>query len=423
MRSVRAIRDLATGGMGRVELVVVRDGAFARAYARKRLLDRLARDGEVRAMFLEEGRIAGLVRHANVVPVIDAGEDEEGPYLLMDLVDGVPLSQLVARSEIGLPVQVTVEIARQIAEGLHAAHELVAPGGQPMELVHRDLSPSNVLVGFDGVVRVTDFGVARAADRAAVTRAAKLAGKQSYMAPEQRRGEHLDRRADLFSLGIVIAEMLRGAPILRDPLESPPDPGDERDDLPPELVALCFELTALDPADRPDTARAVATRLAAIHSALRAEEDPIDLGELVRTSFAAERAAREREMAEILRDVDPTQLELVVPERRRAPRRWALVAVVALGLSGGAALAITTSSDSSSESATLPPEVTTPVPVPLAPPPPPAEPTPASVEVVESPARPELEPANDPPRRRRARPPRRSKPRQDEARVRTWTWD
>src|SRR5690606_13451404 len=117
MRSVRAIRDLATGGMGRVELVVVRDGAFARAYARKRLLDRLARDGEVRAMFLEEGRIAGLVRHANVVPVIDAGEDEEGPYLLMDLVDGVPLSQLVARSEIGLPVQVTVEIARQIAEG------------------------------------------------------------------------------------------------------------------------------------------------------------------------------------------------------------------------------------------------------------------------------------------------------------------
>lgn len=312
MRQLRRIRDLASGGMGSVELVVAQDGAFARAYARKRLLPKLAANGEAVALFLEEGRVAGLVRHANVVSVIDAGEDDEGPYLLMDLVDGVPLGELIRRSGVGLPVQIAVEIARQIAEGLHAAHELITPGSGAMQLVHRDLSPSNVLVGFDGVARVTDFGVARAKGRE-ITSPGALVGKRSYMAPEQRRGGDIDRRADLFSLGIVLIEMLRGEPLSRDPEECPPDPGDDRDDLPAELVALCFELTAMEVSARPASARVVASRLSQIHAALRAEEDPLDLGELVRSTFAEERRKSAEELSRVLEDDAPTRAEITLP--------------------------------------------------------------------------------------------------------------
>jgi serine/threonine-protein kinase len=312
MRQLRRIRDLASGGMGSVELVVAQDGAFARAYARKRLLPKLAANGEAVALFLEEGRVAGLVRHANVVSVIDAGEDDAGPYLLMELVDGLPLAEVVRRSGVGLPVQIAVEIARQVAEGLHAAHELTTPGGGAMELVHRDLSPSNVLVGFDGIARVTDFGVARARGRE-FTSPGALVGKRSYMAPEQRRGIALDRRADLFSLGIVLIEMLRGEPLGRDPEECPPDPGDDRDDLPAELVALCFELTAMDQDARPATARAVASRLSQIHASLRSEEDPVDLGELMRTTFEIERKRSAEELSKVLEDDGPTRADVTLP--------------------------------------------------------------------------------------------------------------
>ncbi len=316
MRQLRRIRDLASGGMGSVELVVAQDGAFARAYARKRLLPKLAANGEAVALFLEEGRVAGLVRHAHVVSVIDAGEDDEGPYLLMDLIDGVSLAEVIRRSGVGLPVQIAVEIARQVAEGLHAAHELVTPGGGAMELVHRDLSPSNVLVGFDGVARVTDFGVARARGRE-ITSPGALVGKRSYMAPEQRTGREIDRRADLFSLGIVLIEMLRGEPLSRDPEECPPDPGDDRDDLPAELVALSFELTAMDPSARPPTARAVAARLSQIHAALRAEEDPVDLGELMRSTFAEERRRSAEELSRVLEDDAPTRADISLPPALR----------------------------------------------------------------------------------------------------------
>lgn len=332
MRNVRKIRDLAVGGMGRVELVVAHDGGFARAYVRKRLLSKVSSNGDAVAMFLEEGRIAALLRHANVVPVIDAGEDAEGPYLLMDLVDGVPLGKLVQRFPLGVPVQVAVEIARQVAVGLHAAHELVAPGNRPMALVHRDLSPGNVLLGFDGVARVTDFGVARAADRT-MTQPDLIVGKRSYMAPEQARAASIDRRADLFSLGVVLVELLRGEPVSRTAGDAVPDPGDDRADLPAELVALIFELTALDPAARPATARDVATRLAAIHRALVQDEDPIELGELLRTTFADERAKMAAELSRILEDDAATHNDIAITD---APSLRSQTPVLSPGAGGRA---------------------------------------------------------------------------------------
>lgn len=344
--------------MGQVELVIRREGSFGRAYARKRLLPSLAEDASARAMFLEEGRIAGLVRHAHVVPVIDVGEDDDGPYLLLELVDGVSVAELIERLGARIPVQVAVEIARQTAEGLHAAHELRSPRGA-MELVHRDLSPANVLVGFDGVARVTDFGVAKARDRAARTQVGVVIGKRSYMPPEQLRAEKLDRRADLFALGVVLAEMLIGGPlhgsaspseVARRTLEEPPpDPGDERDDLPPELVALVFELMARRVEDRPGDARTVASRLARIGAALRADEDPLDVGELVRSTFDDRRRARQRELDEALRD-ERGEIGSATPILRAAPaaappRGWtgaigAIAGVTALVIAAAALYAV-----------------------------------------------------------------------------------
>lgn len=325
-RGYRFVQHLASGGMGSIELVVRREGAFARPYARKRLLAQFAEDRAARAMFVEEARVAGLVRHANVVGVLDVGQDDAGPFFVMDLVDGVSLLEVVRRLGRRMPVQVAAEIARQIAEGLHAAHELVAPDGRSMGLVHRDVSLSNVIVGYDGTVRVTDFGVARALDRGSFTQFGTLKGRLSYMSAEQLRHETLDRRADLYALGVVLAEMLRGGRLHDDATpeevarrtleEPPPDVGDERDDVPPELQALMFELLARDRDARPSDARAVATRLLAIVSALRADEGPIDLGELVRARFAEEREARAALLRAALEDREGT--ELAAPEASEA---------------------------------------------------------------------------------------------------------
>lgn len=160
--------DLAKGGMGRVELALRREGEFRRVYAVKRLHPHLVEDADLRAMFIDEARVAGRIRHANVVSVLDVGEDREGPYLVMDYVEGLALSAIMAHHAASgelLPVQICVRIGAEIARGLQAAHELTDDRGNLLDVVHRDVSPSNVLVGFDGGVRLADFGIARALGR------------------------------------------------------------------------------------------------------------------------------------------------------------------------------------------------------------------------------------------------------------------
>jgi len=170
-------------------------------------------DPSVRRMFLEEGRIAGLVRHPHVVSVVDVGEDDAGPYLVMDFVEGVSLAEVVARTAARrqlVPMPIALRIATQVAEGLHAVHETAGPDGQPLQLIHRDISPQNVLIGFDGTARVSDFGIAKALGRATRTTTGVLKGKLGYLAPERLRFEEPDRRADLFSFGVVLFELLAG---------------------------------------------------------------------------------------------------------------------------------------------------------------------------------------------------------------------
>jgi serine/threonine protein kinase len=302
--------------MGRVELVARRDGAFFRLFARKRLRADLIGPAEAHHMFLDEARIAGLVRHPHVVSVVDVGEDAAGPFLVMEFVEGVSLHQLVeavASRGQRLPLEICLRIAAQIAAGLHALHELRGPDGQLLRFVHRDVSPQNILVGFDGLARVTDFGIAKALGRAAKTTAGVLKGKVGYLAPEQLRFEEPDRRSDLFAFGVVLFEMLSGARLYgggremegphRILSEPPPDLADVREDAEPELVELLFELLTKSREHRPADAGVVAQRLEGMLAAVVSSRPCVETSAYVGELFSDARAALRQQIAAI--DQDP----------------------------------------------------------------------------------------------------------------------
>jgi serine/threonine-protein kinase len=206
------VGEIASGGMATVYLArLTGAGGFQRFVAIKRLHPHLAGEKEFVEMFLDEARLAAGIHHSNVVSILEVGASPLGYYLVMEYVEGDTLARLLARAAgkgQRLPTGIALRIVLDTLFGLHGAHELRDDKGKILELVHRDVSPQNVLVGIDGVARITDFGVARATSRLTNTRVGQLKGKLAYMAPEQAQGEALDRRADVFSAGILIWETL-----------------------------------------------------------------------------------------------------------------------------------------------------------------------------------------------------------------------
>lgn len=335
----RVICEHARGGMGVVYLCTKRQGRFERLYAVKRLQPHMRESPTVAERFLEEGRIAGAIRHAHVVSVLDAGVDEEGPFLVMDFVECLAVSAVVRKfSNRGLPAGAAFEIARQTALGLHAAHEVTTPDGTHDGIVHRDATPQNLLLGFDGVLRVTDFGIAKALSNASKTTTGILRGKLGYMSPEQLSFEDVDRRSDLFTLGVVLFELLSGKrlydhpkQILHDP---PPDIGERRPDLPPEATELLFDLLAKRPEQRPDTAGEVADRLATILPSVVLDPREADLGVFMHEHFPAAKQRVQETIRKALQQGHALPSE-PAPPRRQGPS-WALVGV--LSVTGIAAL-------------------------------------------------------------------------------------
>jgi len=187
-------------------------GGFQRFVAIKRLHPHLAREPEFIEMFLEEARLAARIHHPNVVPILEIGQSERGYYIVMEYVEGDTLGRMLARSaQTGqrLPTKVGLRVVIDMLAGLDAAHELKDDDGKALGIVHRDISPQNVLVGVDGSARLSDFGVARATSKLSTTRTGQLKGKLAYMAPEQAKGSReIDRRADVFAAGIVLWEVL-----------------------------------------------------------------------------------------------------------------------------------------------------------------------------------------------------------------------
>jgi serine/threonine-protein kinase len=206
------IGEVASGGMATVYLARLTGvGGFARFVAMKRLHPHLAGEKEFVEMFLDEARLAAGIHHPNVVSILEVGASPVGYYIVMEYIEGDTLARLLARAAghgRRLPTPIAVRLVLDALAGLHAAHELRDDQGRMLGLVHRDVSPQNILVGVDGIARITDFGVARASSRLTSTRVGQLKGKLAYMAPEQAAGDDLDRRADVFSAGILIWETL-----------------------------------------------------------------------------------------------------------------------------------------------------------------------------------------------------------------------
>lgn len=208
------LSPLAEGGMAAVWAARLKGShGFAKTVAIKTILPDLSNDVNFEEMFLDEARLASTIRHPCVVEVLNLGEADGLLYQVMEWVDGESLASLrrYASNEEKLPIHLAVYIIREACAGLHAAHELRNDHGDWLGLVHRDVSPQNLLVAFDGSVKVVDFGVAKAHGRSAPqTSAGQIKGKAPYMSPEQAMGEEVDRRTDVFALGIVLYQLVTG---------------------------------------------------------------------------------------------------------------------------------------------------------------------------------------------------------------------
>jgi serine/threonine-protein kinase len=206
--------EIASGGMATIHLGrLLGQVGFARTVAIKRLHPHFAKDPEFVAMFIDEARLAAGIRHPNVVSTLDVVALEGDLFLVMDYVDGDSLAHLVkrvrARDQL-IPPAVVSGVVTNVLYGLHAAHTAKDERGEQLHVVHRDISPQNILVGLDGVARVADFGVAKASRRIQETEAGRIKGKFRYMAPEQVKADRFDHRVDLFAAGIVLWEALTG---------------------------------------------------------------------------------------------------------------------------------------------------------------------------------------------------------------------
>ena len=296
----QVITTLGQGGMARVLLTRSRGPAgVTKLLVVKELRAELKDDPEFLTMFLDEARIAARLNHPNVIQTYEVSSEGEHPVIVMEYLEGQSLGALLGRvSRKAMPVELHLYILAQALAGLHYAHELRDFDGSPLNVVHRDVSPHNLFVTYDGQVKLLDFGIAKAEGSAGLTRAGVFKGKVSYAAPEQLTRATLDRRADVFSLGVMIWEAIarkrlttgdhESAVMLRRVEGKDPKIQDVVPETPDELARICDKATALDPADRYATAAELRVALEGYLDTSK-RLGAHDVATLVETAFAADR--------------------------------------------------------------------------------------------------------------------------------------
>jgi serine/threonine protein kinase len=329
------VRCVAMGGMGEVWLGV--DPPTRRFAAIKRLRPEVARQLDVLEMFADELRLASLLHHPCLAETYELGWDvaNDVRFLAMEYVSGQSLRAILAALEPSghrLPVALSAHVALELARVLDYAHERLDESGEPLGIVHRDVSPHNVLVSYRGDVKLVDFGIAKAAKRLHETTHGVIKGKTSYMSPEQCVGELVDRRSDLFSLGIVLHELLTGrrlfvgpndVEVLQQVVARPvTPPSSSNPEVPPELDAIVLELLERRRERRTPSAARLVTRLEAFVARRGERADRGTLARLLGGLFAEARAEEQQvlaglEGAEQLRISDDRQPTVLVAPRAR----------------------------------------------------------------------------------------------------------
>jgi serine/threonine protein kinase len=257
------IKKLAEGGMAEVFLVRDLGASPPKLCVIKRILPGLAKNPDYNKMFHDEGRIASMMTHPNVVRIFETGRTADGPFLVMEYLAGQDLQDVTVRARrkgLFIPWEFAAGLIVEAAEGISYAHQLKGTAGQPLQIVHRDLTPSNVIVTWDGVVKVLDFGIAHAQHRMAKTQAGMVKGKAQYLAPEQITGKPLDGRVDQFALAVVLYQLLAGRPMFDQDNElaclhailegERPSVTAVRKDVPPTIDQVIHRATRVDPAAR-----------------------------------------------------------------------------------------------------------------------------------------------------------------------------
>jgi serine/threonine protein kinase len=431
--------EIASGGMATVYLARQRgEKGFARVVAIKMLHAQYAKEEAFRAMFLDEARLVSRIRHPNVVATLDVLEDDGDLFLVMDYVHGGSLSSLLRSADakrVPVPQPIASAIFVDTLEGLHAAHEATSEMGAPLDVVHRDVSPQNILVGADGITHVADFGVAKAVGRLAEKFSVhhSVKGKAGYMAPEQVRGK-VDRRTDVYAAGVVLWETLAGErlytgesymEIIAKSLDgAPPPPSSRRADLTTGVDAVVLKALAHDPNDRFATAREMAIALERAVPRAGARE----VGEWVRETDKENLARRRAQIAriesgEIEPDDHPTIRDLpqvrpdadaintisgVAPVEgvtRTVARRWWIGLVAAAAVGAAAFFARTSRDVDSSRAAVSSSPATDPPPAAAS-----SESEPASPQPAVAAPEPPVSSSPEPPATRSVRRPPRSRP-------------
>ncbi len=263
----RLVAELGRGGMAEVFLALVQGVAgFNKLMVIKRLRPHLSDEHEFLQMFLDEARLAAKLSHPNIVQTIEVGEENGQFFISMEYLEGQPLNRILRRCGDRVTMAMALRVLSDSLAGLHHAHNLTDYDGTPLNVVHRDATPHNIFVTYDGQVKVVDFGIAKAAISVAETRTGVLKGKVSYMAPEQARGEEVDRRADVFSIGCCMWEVLTGTRVWKGKSDiqvlnaimgsddAIPSPRTLKPDIPEGLEQICMKALAFDREHRHQTA-------------------------------------------------------------------------------------------------------------------------------------------------------------------------
>ncbi|MCC6521231.1 MAG: serine/threonine protein kinase [Polyangiaceae bacterium] len=318
---------LASGGMAELYLARVRGiEGFEKVVALKRILPKLALDPEVVSMFLDEARLAAALHHPNLAQIYDVGREGGSYFFTMEYVHGEDLHTVVqraARQRRGLSLSSALYIVSQVAAGLHHAHDKRGADGQPLGTVHRDVSPSNVMISFDGAVKIVDFGVAKALARRTKTLSGNIKGKLGYLSPEQARGEEIDRRSDVYALGILLFELTTGTRLYDQAhdyavlsalfTQDAPLPSSRRADYPPELEAIVEKALRRTPDLRWATAEELQLAIEAFAREQKLPLSAVALGRFMR-EVVGERADPTATLAVAATGTDPGSRRSAAPE-------------------------------------------------------------------------------------------------------------